>query len=270
MMDTDWANKFHHSSSNKRMERFRFLQESRAALPKLEEQSVKRRHEFHTRIHELECQRMGQLAARLAHERMDRDLALRGFLDKTVSQPLQTLVERVMGSKLLHVMDNERTRLMDLSNRLSKLETMLMKHKHVTLQDARHHHLHVLYDELVQEVQPALRLEASKADKREGSMVRRFESIAGIAARRYQEETSSCKAALSMLESELAIDQELDEVNTNDFLESIKTLRLELEKERKERKERDKEILRQIHESTVAMKRALLEAAGDDDNLIEA
>jgi hypothetical protein len=54
-----------------------------------------------------------------------------------------------------------------------------MRHLHVTFPDAVSDELESQQDYVAQELQARKKLENSKADKREGSTVRRFESIAG-------------------------------------------------------------------------------------------
>ena len=74
-----------------------------------------------------------------------------------------------------------------------------MRRLHVTLPDAVSDELESQQDYVAQELQARKKLENSKADKREGSMVRRFESIAGTAARRHLEESASRRAFLAQV-----------------------------------------------------------------------
>jgi hypothetical protein len=72
-----------------------------------------------------------------------------------------------------------------------------MRHLHVTSPDALSDELESQQDCVVQELQARHMLENSKANKQEGSMVRRFESIAGTATRRHLEESASRRAFLA-------------------------------------------------------------------------
>lgn len=232
---------------------FDFLNES-VPLQQLQDSTSKRRHESLSRIHELDC-KLASLQAKLAHESMNRAKALNLSKQLNNIKPLEDLVER-FGNQLLAPPDG------NIHSRLGKLEATRMRHIHVELPDAVADELESPYDYVTQELQSSLRLERSKADKRIGSLVRRFETIAGTVARRHQEEAASRRAALVQVEALAQDAADLDEQRALQFLESLKELRQTLEQEKEQRKVRDKEVMELIVERTTELKRALLEAAG--------
>ena len=237
--------------------RFTFLQEERTSLQKFEAESLKRRHEFIKRLYEMDLQ-LGGLQAAVANEGMDRDMALGDFVANQVCRPLESVVDRMLGHKLL--LDKDRTRVLEASKRVSALESTMLSHEHVDLFELRRTQLETIQVQLTQNIQPSLRLESSKADKREGTLVRRLDSIAGTVARRFHEESATRIAAVHVLTQQ--IDDSPEHDTREEYLAQLKELRRKLREERTARKATDAKILREIHETTDAMKRALLEAAG--------
>jgi antibiotic biosynthesis monooxygenase (ABM) superfamily enzyme len=82
-----------------------------------------------------------------------------------------------------------------------------------------------------EELQARKKLENSKANKREGSMVRRFESIAGTATQRHLEESASRQAFLAQVQSLAQDAANLDKQCSTDLLEFVKELRESLRRE---------------------------------------
>ena len=120
--------------------------------------------------------------------------------------------------------------------------------------------------QLTTDVIPSFPLECEKADKREGTFMKRFENMAGTVARRYHEESSARKAALVYLQSLLDHQGEMDEQRAKDFLTSIQQIRCQLDQERENRKLHDRAVVKTIDAGVAAMRRAVWEAA--DDSLL--
>ena len=232
--------------------KFGFLNDS-VPLKQLIDSTSKRRHESQSRIHQLDC-KLASLQAKLANASMDRGKAM-PTLNSLVNQPLESLVEN-FGNQLLSPPDGH------IHSRLAKLEAIRMRHLHVDFPDTLADELESPYNEVTIEVQSSLRLETSKADKRIGTLVRRFETIAGAVARRHYEEAASMRAALVQVQSLAQDAADLDEQRARQFLDSLEEIRKSLEREREERKARDERVMASIVERTTELKRALLEAAG--------
>jgi hypothetical protein len=239
--------------------RFDFLSDAQVPLPVLEEQSTKRRHEFNTRIYELEC-KVASLTCQLMNEHMDLDLSLFNHASIHTCQPLHRLMER-MHSRLLQ--SPAQSQLQSVMRRLRTLESKHAQHVHVDLVDARRDELQSAMQELTHNTMPSVQLECHKADKREGSLMRRFESMAGTAARRYQEESSARKAGLVYLQSLLDNQGDMDEQRAKEFLRVIQGLREQVTVEQENRKMHDKTVSKDVEMGSAAMRRALLEAADD-------
>lgn len=246
-------------TSPSKYHRFDFLSDAQVPLPVLEEQSTKRRIEFNTRIYDLECN-VASLTSQLMNEQMDLDLSLFNHAHVHTCQPLHRLMER-MHSRLLQ--SPAQSQLQSIMRRLRTLESTHAQHVHVELVDARRDELHSAMQELTHNTMPSVKLECHKADKRESGLMRRFESMAGTAARRYQEESSARKAGLVYLQSLLDNQGDMDERCAKDFLRVIKELREQVAVERENRIMHDKSVSMDVEMNCAAMRRALLEAADD-------
>jgi hypothetical protein len=134
---------------------------------------------------------------------------------------------------------------------------------YVTVSDAKREELDSLHDDMFQDIIPGIRLENSKSDKIEGGVIRRFENVAGIIARRFHEESASRRAAVEIARNKVQIAVNQEEQRLDDVLSVISDLRAKIRRERAERKGADEKILQEIVQTTVTMKRALLEAVGD-------
>jgi hypothetical protein len=233
--------------------KFDFLNDS-VPLRQLEDSASKRRHESQLRIHQLDCE-LASLQAKLAHASMDCAKAM-PTLNNLVNQPLESLVEK-FGNQLLSPPPDGH-----LHARLAKLEASRMRHMHVELPNALADELESPFHDVTLEIKSCLRLETSKADKRIGTLVRRFETIAGAVARRHFEEAASRRAALIQVQSLAQDAANLDEQRARQFLDSLEALRISLQREREERIARDEKVMALIVERTTELKRALLEAAG--------
>lgn len=226
-------------------------------IKRLEEATMKRRREMLARMKELDC-RIARLVSTFAQEKMDLDLAIRDTLDRSVCHPLEVSVERL-------TMERESSAergpaLLDIEKRLSALDHDITKHIYMTMSDAKREELDGLQNDLFQEIIPSMRLEDSKSDKIEGGVVRRFENVAGIAARQFHQEAAARRASVEFVKKQLQTAQEQEHRRGDDVLEIIKELRAQVQRERLQRQAEDKSILDEIIRATVAMKRAMLSA----------
>ncbi|KAI2497258.1 hypothetical protein MHU86_17222 [Fragilaria crotonensis] len=222
---------------------------------KLEEDSAKRRHEFRTRFYQMDC-RLAGLLARCVVEGAKRHEGLKAIFPGLCRQ-LEHVSDRYLGNKLQ--LDGERTRLLALQRRVHGIHTKMVKHYQETLHDLQEEVFESLHLEMLQNVQPSLQMEVQKADKRESTRFRKFESLAGTAARRFYEETATRKAAEALLREQIdLLSQPESKVN---FLEQLRTIRAELQQEREARRARDAQVLSDVHSTCDALKRAVLEAA---------
>jgi hypothetical protein len=221
---------------------------------------MKRRRGILTRMHELDCQ-LASMTSKYAEEKMDLDLAVRDTFDRTVCRPLEAAAERLVMER-----ESSATRapaVTALERRLYKLGSQMTRYIYVTVSDAKREELDSLHDDLFQDIIPGIRLENAKSDKIEGGVIRRFENVAGIVARRFHEESASGRAAVELVHNKVESAVQQDEQRLDDVLAIISDLRAKIRRERAERKAADEKILQEIVQTTVTMKRALLEAVGD-------
>ena len=108
-----------------KMTRFIFLAKEAIPIPKLEEGSTKRRHEFHTRLYELDCHLAG-LLARIFDEGVERNAAMKHVFPH-VCRRLEHISDRFLGNKL--IFDDERSRILDIQRRVSSVHCKMIKYK---------------------------------------------------------------------------------------------------------------------------------------------
>jgi len=154
------------------------------------------------------------------------------------------------------------TTLVSLERRIIKLDTAMTTHAHRTMHDSKAKNWDTLRSTIQHEMMPTVRLESAKADKREQSIVRRFEVLSGIIARKRAEEVAERKATIAILQKRLDDAVLDDQHQAEEFLQTIQNLRAKLLQEKAERKRCDRKVLDKIMKSTKAMKRALLEHVG--------
>jgi hypothetical protein len=253
-----------------------------AELNRVQDKAIQRRREFQKNIHDLQY-RVAALTANVAEESMDRERSLEHVQDTCIDGPTEEMVERIAlqqdayqsqdftkGSDAVNGSSNCTTNSRVLEKRLSVLDSQMTHSVHVKIQDAKREQLGTLSELLENEIAKDFKLEATKADKREGGLVRRFETLVGTMVRQYQEERSTRFAAL-----QVAADNMRDEL-TDPFLDPsradaavvlLRDLRMQLEHARAERQEQDERVVELILQRTANMKRALLAASGGDDDV---
>lgn len=236
--------------------RFNFLTEAPMVIPKLQESKTKRRYEYNTQVHEMDCSFAG-LQARMCKESLDRDKELRHVLPG-VCRRLNNISDQFMGSKFM--LDEERTKILNIQKRLAAVHTKSLEYKHGTLNQIQFDEFESIHVDLIENIKPSIMIEASKTDKRELALFRKFQSFAGTQRRRFVEETSTRLAACKLLEDHMKIEG-LEE--KTGFLEQIRQLRKKLKEEREERLLNDAKVLQEVHKRCAALQRAVLEAAGD-------
>jgi hypothetical protein len=154
---------------------------------------------------ELDC-KLASLQTKLAHECMDRAIAM-----GNITVPLLVSAIKRIGNQLILPSDG------CLHACILKLEADQMRHFHVPSPDAVSDELELQQDCVAQELQAHQKLENSKADMQECSMLQRFESIAGSATRRHFEESASRWAYLAQVQSLIKDAANLDEQRSKDF-----------------------------------------------------
>jgi hypothetical protein len=253
-----------------------------AEFSRVQDKAVQRRRTFQKNIHDLQY-RVAALTANVAEESMDRERLLEHVQDTCIDGPKEEMVERIALQQEAHQSQDFTqqsdvsngdisctTHLRDLEKGLSVLDSQMTHSVHVKIQDAKREQLGTLSEVLENEIAKDFKLEASKADKREGGLVRRFETLVGTMVRQYQEERATRIAVL-----QVAADNMRDEL-TDPFLDPsradaavvlLRDLRMQLEHVRAERQEQDERVMELIVQRTANMKRALLAASGGDDDV---
>ena len=133
-----------------------------------------------------------------------------------------------------------------IERRANLLEAQISHHRHVTLFHARREHFDTIEKEGRKTLQPALALEMTKADKREGGLVRRFDSNAGDYTRLVSEMISSRASSLGYVESILANWDVSDSNRVKAYLEEISLLKQRVKDMREERIRQDELVVEKI------------------------
>ena len=133
-----------------------------------------------------------------------------------------------------------------IERRANLLEAQISHHRHVTLFHARREHFDTIEKEGRKTLQPALALEMTKADKREGGLVRRFDSNAGEYTRLVTEMISSRASSLGYVESILANWDISDSNRVKVYLEEISLLKERVNDMREERIRQDELVVEKI------------------------
>jgi hypothetical protein len=247
--------------------KFVFLSEEPSVpthLHQLQASSVRRRDEFQTNVHDLEL-RVAALTAGLAHEQMDRERVLADLVFERVYTPLEQAMDAISLER-----DKARvcgTNWMQLEGKLSVLDSHMTRSIHVELQDAKRQELGRIQDQIEQELEPALALQAVKTDRREGSLFRRLEDTAGSMAGRYQEERATRVAACARAVQQMRILEDLDHARAEPFLDRLAQVRELLVKEGEERREEDASIWQRLAARERLLNEVILESVvGDLDD----
>jgi citrate lyase gamma subunit len=224
-------------------------------LNAIQQQSVRNRQAFQSRIHDVEI-KIADLTARLANEEMDRQIDVKNAVGSCVHQPLQAVLEQIT------CIDQPTTpsltsRWIAAERNYSALDAKIYHGLHVELAEAKPSQNVDLAGLAVE-----IREESLVTAKKEGPVARRWETECGILARRYLEERTARIAALQLIGTTLnAVDQRRGQ----ELLETIRELRRKLEVEKDERIASDESALDYIVKRTEAVKRAILEAYTDTD-----
>ena len=133
-----------------------------------------------------------------------------------------------------------------IERRANLLEAQISHHRHVTLFHARREHFDTIEKEGRKTLQPALALEMTKADKREGGLVRRFDSNAGEYTRLVSEMISSRASSLGYVESILANWDVSDSNRVKVYLEEISLFKQRVKDIREERIRQDELVVEKI------------------------
>ena len=291
------------SSGRRAASRFQFFSEERGGgdgpteLQRLERDTVRRRQEFKRKVRDLGNE-IATWTARLANETVERDRHFDDLAQRAVGVPLENAVERVMArmeerltapfeqrpersetssgeefgaEEAAAVVAERRTTtkskiptFQEVESRSSRLDSGLLEHAHKTVYDARVRHIDSVRSRLREEAYPSLRLETTKANKREGGMVRTFEGAAASAAHSLAEENAGRVAELGMLKEEVervvSEKETVDERKMEEWLGGFLSVREALEGERRERQQADERVMDQIIKTKEVLQRTVLES----------
>mmetsp|Transcript_9680 Transcript_9680/g.20054 ORF Transcript_9680/g.20054 Transcript_9680/m.20054 type:complete len:396 (+) Transcript_9680:113-1300(+) len=148
--------------------------------------------------------------------------------------------------------------LVSIERRANLLEAQMNHHKHVTLFHAKRHHLDSIEQSFRTTLQPALTLEATKADKREGGMVRRFESSAGEYSKRLAECHASRVSALGCIQKKIDSWGGIDETYAQKILREIRELKTLVQVESEERQKQDELVVEKMLHSMNMLQEEML------------
>ena len=198
---------------------------------------------------------------------MRRSLArLEGEFVRTYLDPVRAdgvSDEQVGGSE--EKKDSEKEMLLNLvlmERRINLLEGQMNHHQHITLFQSQKRNFDSIQEQFRTMLEPALTLEATKADKREGALVRKFESSAGEYTRRLAEVEASRASSLGLVKREIDSWKGIDASRAEHFLGEIRKMKELVREESRERKRSDELILDYINKEGNRLRKDMLSLMG--------
>lgn len=148
--------------------------------------------------------------------------------------------------------------LQSVSEKISNFSANLNTFVHKTIPEQCHKSFDSIHQvQLQADIPHKIHLERTKSTKREGFIVRRFETIAGIGHRALVEENAERIASLTILEEKIANADGMDDDKRNRFLAEIEEIRRMVEQERRERARQDEIVLERLVMTREALQRSL-------------
>lgn len=251
--------------------KFRFVSDDTTVpeqLSSIQRQSLRNRHMFQTRLHDVEC-RIALLTAQLADEERNLQQDVKNAVQSCVYQPLQKVMDSVMSSSSS---PNIHQRWISLEQKCSQLDAQMTHGIHVQMHDLRRQQSATTSDEAssnsntttpisTEQHQQSLHSLSVTADTQEAAQARRWEAHVGSMERRYQEEHATRQAVLSVMDQQL---HKLHPHRGQELLAQVRSLRSRLAAETEERIARDDQIREYIVHSTGAMQQAILGVYEDE------
>ena len=271
-------------NDSNRLSRFRFESDhAPLELQRLEEESRRKRDEFRSRIRAID-DRIAKWTSLLTKECLDRDAVNADILDRSVHSSLEHCMtntfhqldhelinpvfsldeepceEKETISTQEHQTKSQKTSLPILEKQIMAVEQDFLTFQHETIFGEQNRNLLPIQRYLAGEMGPHMRIECTKADKREGSLVRTFEAMVAKAEREILEEQITTKTDLSILKKQYEKVCSAQERQTNDFLNQIADIRQLLKKETMERQKQDQLTVNRIFESQQQLQKIVLES----------
>ena len=147
--------------------------------------------------------------------------------------------------------------LVSVERRTNHLEDQMNHYKHITLAQARRQSFDSIDKTCRQNLQPALVLEMTKANKREVGVVRRFESNAGENIRLVAEMTASRVSSLGYITKEVDDWETIDSTFAEHYLEEIQLMKQRVIELREERMRQDEMVVEKIMQDTRVLEAGL-------------
>lgn len=240
-------------------------------LKHFESEALKRQAEHSSRISDLEG-RLALFHARLAKESAERGREHAATMDECINAPLEGVMSRSLGKiegrfvrafmdparadgrvqaeegteEKKESNDEKKHNLVSVERRINLLEAQMNHHQHITLFHSQKRNFDSFQQQARTMLEPALALESTKADKREGALVRRFEASAGEYTRLLAEIQASRASSLGIVQKEIDSWKGIDESRAEHFLSEIRSLKDMVRKESEERKRQDDYVLKLV------------------------
>ena len=236
-----------------------------SSLKQFESEALKRQAEHSSRISELEG-RLALYHARLAKESAERGREHAYTVDEYIDGPLEGVMRRALGNiegefvrafidparaggepQVIDEGKEEKKdsddkpvhNLVSIERRINFLESQMNHHRHITLFHSQKRNFDSIEQQARALLEPALALESTKADKREGALVRRFEASAGEYTRLLAEIQASRASSLGIVKKEIDSWKGMDESRAEHFLGEIRRLKDMILVESKRREKQD-------------------------------
>lgn len=248
-----------------------------SSLKQFESEALKRQAEHSSRISDLEG-RLALFHARLAKESAERGREHAAAMDSCINAPLEGVMRRSLGKiegqfvrtfmdptaaisdgqvyneegkeEKKNSSDDKMHNLVSIERRINLLEAQMNHHRHITLFHSQKRNFDSVQQQARTLLKPALTLESTKADKREGALVRRFEASAGEHTRLLAEIQASRASSLGIVKKEIDSWKGIDESRAEHLLSEIRSLKDMVQRESEERKRQDDNVMNLVNKMT--------------------
>lgn len=276
-----------------RKSRFCFHSDTKAPkeFSNLVDSSHARQTEYCSRLNDID-RRVAAWISRQTEELLDREIERSSLVHDAICDPLERSMERVMscldsklnkfssgdgGADFIELVSDEHSEsspnetplsptsgskaISIISSEVSHLSQSIYDYMNITI-PTHMKSLQTLRHSLVYKMPPKLTIEQAKVNKREGKLVRKFEAMAGVAAKSFVEENASRVAQLQILDSKVNNISETKDEKIKRFQTEIANIKMEIDMERAARIRQNEIILQKVIDARDHLQRLVLDSVG--------
>lgn len=208
---------------------------------------------------EIEEEKEESIYSKYDEDDLDNDSFSLSNIDSTESESKPDITRPSTSTRVLIPSSSHIKSMSSISNDISNLSRNLYQFINITI-PSEMKDLQALRHTLIYDIPPKFSIEQTKVNKREGKLVRKFETISGVAAKSFLEENASRVAQLQLVETKV------NERNSNEklmrFQREIANIRQEIEKEKANRIRQNEIVLEKVINTRDRLQKLVLESLG--------